>query len=230
MKKLILIITIFFQITLFNQWVSASVCYGTTANGKLKNGVKLPLSGENFVSYSPELWALGRTYVHESVQKTLLKMYENLYLEMQDKKFVYAETGFKHGGRFKPHKTHQNGLSVDLMVPTMDVKSKLSVPFPTNVSNRFGYDVEFNRQGLYEEYQIDFEALGALIVEAYNASLYYKIGIWRVIFAPDLQPLLYKTSYGDFIKKNITLSKKKSWVRHDEHIHIDFDVSCESLN
>jgi len=148
-----------------------------------------------------------------------------------EKKFVYAETGFKEGGKFKPHKTHQNGLSVDLMVPTVLLSDKTkSVPFEMNISNRFGYDIEFNNKGVNRTHQIDFEALGALIVEIYKVSNKYELGLWRVIFAPDLQPMLYKTKYGDFIKKHISIPTKKSWVRHDEHIHIDFEVPCEKLN
>lgn len=215
---------------LFNHAADASICYGTTSRGKLENGVKLPLSGQNFDAYSSVLWGIGRTYVHSSVRAVLLQSYKNLYTMMPTKKFVYAETGFKSGGRFKPHKTHQNGLSVDLMVPTfIDGDSEQSVPFETNASNRYGYDVDFDSNGLYKKYRIDFEALGALIVEIYKVSVEKKLGLWRVIFAPDLQPLLYKTSHGDFIKKNISISKKKSWVRHDEHIHIDFEVPCEKL-
>lgn len=221
------ILTIF-QVFLTVHTAEASVCYGTTSYGKLEAGVKLPMSGDNFTPYSLELWELGRTYVHRSVRDMLLEAYKNLYIKMPSKKFVYAETGFKNGGVFKPHKTHQNGLSVDLMVPTVLIESGASVPFPTNISNKFGYDVEFDKKGFYQKYQIDFEALGALIVEIYKAAKNQDLDLWRVIFAPDLQHLLYETTHGEFIKKNISISKRRSWVRHDEHIHVDFEVPCRA--
>lgn len=41
-----------------------STCYGTTANGRLENGVQLPRSGPNFVTYSDVARAMGRAYVH----------------------------------------------------------------------------------------------------------------------------------------------------------------------
>lgn len=41
-----------------------SVCFGTTSNGRLENGVKLPASGENFEGYSDIARLAGRTYVH----------------------------------------------------------------------------------------------------------------------------------------------------------------------
>ena len=47
--------------------VIESTCYGTTANGRLKNGVKLPVSGPNFESYTSLGSALGRTWVHNRV-------------------------------------------------------------------------------------------------------------------------------------------------------------------
>ena len=54
-------------------------------------------------------------------------------------RFVYGETGFASGGPFEPHKTHQNGLSVDFFVPVRDEKGR-SVPLPTSATNRWGYD------------------------------------------------------------------------------------------
>jgi penicillin-insensitive murein endopeptidase len=96
---------------------SDSVCYGTTAKGKLEHGCRLSYHGENFTAYSLLGWRLGRTYVHCKVAEVVLAAYEELSREYPAKVFVYGETGWASGGRFKPHKTHQNGLSVDFMVP-----------------------------------------------------------------------------------------------------------------
>ena len=73
-------------------------------------------------------------------------------------RYVYGETGWPSGGRFRPHRTHQNGLSVDFFVPVVDGKGQ-SVPLPTNLTGKLGYDVEFNQEAKYGEYAIDFEAL-----------------------------------------------------------------------
>ena len=51
--------------------------------------------------------------------------------------------------------------------------------------------------------------------------------LWRVIFDPKLQPKLFKTKYGDYLKANVQFSKKRSWLRHDEHYHVDFSVPCK---
>lgn len=146
--------------------------------------------------------------------------------EQPDKVYKYAETGLKNGGLFKPHKTHQNGLSVDFMTPVTDKNGK-SVHLPTNPLNKLGYNIEFGANNKYKTLSIDFVALAARIVQLHKYARKNGHEIWRVIFAPELQPELYKTEYADYFRANIQFSKKRSWVRHDEHYHVDFKVACE---
>ena len=101
-------------------YAESSICYGTTSNGRLEAGLQLPKSGSNYEGYSSLARLLGRTYVHSTVMKIMLNTYKNLETEQPGNQFKYAETGFKKGGKFKPHKTHQNGLSVDFMVPVLN--------------------------------------------------------------------------------------------------------------
>jgi penicillin-insensitive murein endopeptidase len=205
-----------------------STCYGTTSNGRLANGVQLPGSGPNFISYGsiPEL--TGRTFVHSSVRDVIVAAYRILETDQPGKVFKYAESGAQGGGRFPPHKTHQNGLSVDFMVPVLDGRGK-SVHLPTHALNRYGYDLEFDDRGRYAEYQIDYEALGAHMVALHKAARSHGMGIWRVLFDPRLQSYLYATRYGEYIRSNIEIPAKRSWVRHDEHIHVDFIVECRPM-
>ena len=205
-----------------------STCYGTTKNGRLENGVKLPSKGKNFTSYGMIPVQAGRTYVHSKVKKVVVDAYRLLVKEQPKKVYKYAETGYKKGGQFKPHKTHRNGLSIDFIVPVIDKQGK-SVHLPTNPLNRYGYNIEFNKKGKYKEYQLDYEALGAHIVALHKMARKNDIDLWRVIFDPRLQRHLYKTRYGEYIKNNIKIPKKKSWVRHDEHYHVDFVVKCKKL-
>lgn len=204
-----------------------STCYGTTANGRLENGVALPSKGPNFESYTALGGVLGRTYVHSRVWNVVVNTYKTMETSRHGIAYVYGETGKKHGGPFKPHKTHQNGLSVDFMVPVVDHKGR-SIPLPANAFNKFGYSLEFDEKGRHEKYRIDFEAMAAhllaLKIEADRAG----IGMWRVIFDPQLQPYLLATKTGQLLgENNISFSKKRSWVRHDEHYHVDFIVACE---
>jgi len=206
-----------------------STCYGTTSKGRLEKGVKLPSYGNNYLSYSALAGILGRTYVHSAVRKIVVESFALLEKEQPSKVFKYAESGLRKGGPFKPHKTHQNGLSVDFTVPVVNRKGE-SLYLPTNLFNKWGYNVEFDVKGLYKEYTIDFEALGAHLITLHKVAQKYGIGMKRVIFDPELQPLLYKTVYGDYIKKNIFIPGKASWVRHDDHYHVDFNIKCKNID
>lgn len=203
-----------------------SICYGTTEKGRVENAWQLPDSGENFEVYSSIGATAGRTYVHSKVHVTVLDAYKNLQMMAPDKVFVYGETGWKNGGRFRPHKTHQNGLSVDFFVPVLDKKSK-SVRLPTSALNKFGYAIEFDENGKYEDYSIDFEAMAAHLLELKNAANKNGIKIWRIIFDNGFQKLLFQASKGKDLQSRMAFSMKKPWVRHDEHYHVDFIVPCK---
>lgn len=222
------ILLIFLSLFSVNSYAEESACYGTTSKGRLEAGVKLPSKGKNYVSYSFLAEAAGRTYVHSKVKKVIVDAYKFLEADQPDKVFKYAETGFKEGGQFKPHKTHRNGLSVDFMTPVLDGERQ-SVHLPTHPFNKLGYSIEFDKDSKYDGYVIDYEALAAHIVALDKTARANGIGIWRVIFDPKLQPNLLLTKYGNYIKNNITLSTKPAWVRHDEHYHVDFEVECEKL-
>lgn len=223
-KQLLCVLTLFVT---HSALASESVCYGTTSKGRLEGGVKLPAKGKNFVSYSKTAELLGRTYVHSTVKEIILMSYAQLEKEMPGKVFKYAETGFKGGGQFKPHKTHRNGLSADFMTPVIDKQGK-SVHLPTHMFNKFGYSIEFDKQGVYGEFEIDYEALAAHVVSLHKSAVAKGVDLWRVIFDPELQPRLMDTKYGEYLKKNVQFSQKRSWVRHDEHYHVDFDIPCKS--
>lgn len=204
----------------------SSICFGSTSNGSLRNGVELPSQGDNFVGYSSIGRLAGRTYVHSSVKEIVLSSYQNLEKSRPDLVFKYAETGYESGGKFRPHKTHQNGLSVDFMTPVINDKNE-SVHLPTNPFNKFGYNIEFDSSGKFEEYRIDYDALASHLVELHKESKKLGFDLWRVIFDPELQANLFKTKHAEYLKQNINFSKKRSWVRHDEHYHVDFKIPCK---
>ncbi|MGD8353666.1 MAG: penicillin-insensitive murein endopeptidase [Pseudomonadota bacterium] len=206
-----------------------STCYGTTANGRLENGVSLPSKGPNFESYTSLGGVFGRTYVHSRVRDVVADAYKALETLRPGTVYVYGEAGKKQGGPFRPHKTHQNGLSVDFMVPVLNSLGR-SIPLPANALNRFGYNMEFDGKGRAGNFHIDFEAMADHILALKSEADRAGIGIWRVIFDPKLQPMLFETGSGHLLQEyNINFSKKRSWVRHDEHYHVDFDLPCEPL-
>ena len=158
----------------------------------------------------------------------VLAGYRGLEKAAPQKRFVYGETGWKAGGRIRPHRTHQNGLSVDFMVPVLDRHGR-SVPLPTSALNRFGYDLEFDAQGRYGDLQIDFPAIAEHLYQLDLAARAQGVGIALVIFDPSYLPRLWSTERGPYLKQNLRFMKAKPWVRHDEHYHVDFAIECRSL-
>lgn len=196
------------------------------SNGRLENGVRLPLNGPNFSSYSSLAANVGRTYVHSKVLEVVVTAYATLEQAAPAKVFVYGEAGWPSGGRIRPHRTHQNGLSVDFFVPVRDSSGR-SVPLPTSVTNRFGYDIEFDKDGRFAGYTIDFEALAEHLYQLHMAAKARGVGIALVILDPRYLPKLFATARGPFLQQNVSFMKGAAWVRHDEHYHVDFAVPCK---
>ena len=205
-----------------------SVCHGTPAKGRIEHAVQLPASGKNFRAYSTVGVSLGRTFTHAHVADAITDAYAALAKRTPAKTFVYGETGFAKGGLFKPHKTHQNGLSVDFMVPVMDAKGR-SVPLPGNARNRYGYDIEFDADARYRDLRIDFEALGEHLYALDQSGRRSGVRIGRVIFEPAYLPKLFATRRGPYLRDSITFVRGKVWWRHDEHYHVDFVAECSPL-
>jgi len=209
-------------------YAAESVCHGSVAKGSLENGVKLPGQGKNFTAYSAVAASVGRTHVHSNVARVVVGAYARLEETVPDKVFVYGETGWAKGGQIKPHRTHQNGLSVDFMVPVIDAQGR-SVALPTHVGNKFGYDIEFDAQGRYQTLSIDFEALAEHLYQLDAEAKRHKIGITQVILDPPYLPKLFATQRGAWMRTQLKFMKRKAWVRHDEHYHVDFAVPCKPL-
>lgn len=209
-----------------NATTTESTCFGTVSNGHLKNGVKLPGEGKNFTAYSSLGVSLGRTHVHSKVAEIVVAAYAALEKSASEKVFVYGETGWQDGGRIRPHKTHKNGLSVDFMVPVTDGTGQ-SVCLPAGVSNKFGYNIDFDADARFEGYTIDFEAISEHLYQLHVAAKTHGAGIALVILDPPYLPKLFATKRGQYLKDNIHFMQGKAWIRHDEHYHVDFSVTCK---
>jgi len=207
-------------------WAGESQCYGTVGDGRIENSVKLPTSGPNFTAYSALGTAAGRTHVHSKVADIVLTAYGELAKAQPLATYVYGETGWSSGGRLRPHRTHQNGLSVDFFVPVRNAEDK-SVPLPTGLTNKLGYDIEFDKSGRYGEYTIDFPALAEHLYQLQQAARAKGSGLSLVILDPAYLPQLFATARGPHLQKTLPFMKGTPWVRHDEHYHVDFSVPCK---
>lgn len=204
-----------------------SQCFGSVSKGRLENSVRLPLNGPNFSAYSRLGTAAGRTHVHSKVAEIVAAAYAALAESHPSNRYIYGETGWASGGRIRPHRSHQNGLSVDFFVPVRDRHGN-SVPLPMGITNRLGYDIEFDAQARYADYRIDFSALAEHLYQLHLAAKARGAGIALVILDTPFLPRLLATPRGPYLRQNLRFMKGKPWVRHDEHYHVDFAVPCKA--
>jgi penicillin-insensitive murein endopeptidase len=206
-----------------------SSCFGTVSHGRLEGAVALPLKGANFQAHTDSPIVEGRRFVHARIADIVVEAYAEVRERLPDAKFMYGETGLEKGGPFKPHRTHQNGLSVDFFVPVRDLNGQ-PVLLPTALGNRFGYDIEFDLQGRYANYQIDFTALAEHLYQLHRATVRRGGDITLVILDPAYLGKVLATARGDYLKQHSPFMRRKPWVRHDEHVHVDFYLRCEAID
>jgi penicillin-insensitive murein endopeptidase len=208
-----------------NRAGAESRCFGTVGNGRIEGSVALPAEGPNFVAYSDLAIALGRTYVHSRASEIIVAAYAALAQADPGTVYVYGETGLSSGGRIRPHRTHQNGTSVDFFVPVRNAGGR-SVPLPTSVINRWGYDIEFDDAGAWGSYRIDFAAIAEHLYQLDAAARKRGSGLALVIFEPTYLSRLYATPRAAWVRAHVRFLPRPAWVRHDEHYHVDFDIPC----
>jgi penicillin-insensitive murein endopeptidase len=119
-------------------------------------------------------------------------------------------------------------LSVDFFVPVRNADGQ-SVPLPTGLANRLGYDIEFDAAGRYQDYRIDFPAIAEHLYQLHRAATARGAGLALVIIDAPFLPTLFATPRGPYLKQHLTFMKGKPWVRHDEHYHVDFAVPCKPM-
>ena len=195
-----------------------SISYGTVSNGRIENSKRVAFRGPNHSTYSYLGYLLGRTFVHNKVKQTIMDAYKICETTCPNVCFVLGETGKRKGGRFLPHRTHRNGLSVDFMSPMI----QQAKPYRSHhLFNRWGYGLEFDQQGKTKDYQIDYETMAQHILAVKKAAAANGLRIQKIIFDPALQLQLKKTTVASEIK-NLPYTKNRVTVRHDDHYHIDF--------
>ncbi len=208
---------VFFDLLVSGQ----SRCFGKRNDGSIEHAVRPPFAGKNYRTYCYICVIALRTFGHQKAIESMAEAYEVVARERPRARFVYGEIGWPWGGRFAPHRTHRNGLSIDFMVPL-----KGAAEIPTHAFNKFGYDVEFDRQGKGEVGEIDFATIALHLIALDKAARKRGGRIARVILAPDLQDDLINAAQGSEFQRRIRFNKGSSWVRHDEHYHVDFSFPC----
>jgi penicillin-insensitive murein DD-endopeptidase len=201
---------------------SPSESIGRAGAGGLRHGKRLPTAGPSFRAYSRLGAALGRTAIHDRVRDAVLEAYAGLTRTAPELRFIYGETGWPSGGPFHPHRSHQNGMSVDFMVPVRRVTNGRVVELPTAPWNKFGYGIEFDSTGRWGELVIDFPAVAAHLEALAGAASRHGLRIERVIFAPEFETRLRALPTTPAVVRRLPFLRGPVWIRHDEHYHVDF--------
>lgn len=193
---------------------------GGVGKGSIAYAKRLPYRGANFTTYSFGGYLMGRTFVHDKVKKTVLDAYHICEETASSTHFILGETGRKHGGAFIPHRTHQNGLSVDFMTPLL----RREEPYHRHhLFNLWGYAHEFDNKGKKGNLEIDFEVMATHLLAIKEAARANGLAIQKVIFDPILRPQLLATKEGKKLR-SLPFTRNRVIIRHDDHYHIDFKV------
>lgn len=205
-----------------------SISQGTVSNGSLKNGRIVPFSGTNFHYFDTTSYLADRGFTHEKVLKTVLEAYSSLETLLPERHFCIMECSHKHGGKLFPHRTHQNGLSIDFMMP----KLKDSEPYyKLDDLGAQHYMLTFDENGNYSEDEsisLDFNTIALHILELQSAAKKNGLSIEKVIINTNLKNELFATKNGKKLKSSgIYVVRNLSPLinaLHDDHFHVDFKL------
>lgn len=205
---------------------TASYAVGTVGNGSLKHGKLVPYKGENFIYFDRKSYLEGRAFLHNLVLNSLLNHYDSLARALPHRYFNIMECSNECGGELFPHKTHQNGLSIDLMMPLIQ-HGKPYYGLDTLGINHYG--LSFDDSGNYTKdatISIDFDLVARQILLLDYFARKNGLNIFKVIIKIELKDELFATPHGQMLKeKGIYVVQGLSPLinaLHDDHFHLDF--------
>ena len=200
---------------------------GSVGNGSLQHGRKFAYYGTHYRYFSPLSYhLLGRAWVHQKVAAATLEAYAALAEEGYDQRFMIMECSKREGGRMRPHRSHQNGTSIDFGTPLL----KYGRPYTGDQAlGIWHYAMDFSPSGqlrLRPWIRIDFEAMGKHILALDAAARHHGMYVKKVILKLDLKDDFYASQAGQEVKaKGIYLAQRLPRLIdevHDDHYHVDF--------
>ena len=148
-----------------------SISKGTVKNGELINGRRFPKKGNNYKYFSKITYFLkNRAWVNTNVLDIAIEAYKECEVTMPKRKFLLMECSHKNGGDMWPHRTHQNGTSIDFASP---LKKNKRPYHGDQWKGVFHYAMQFDAFGRCKRNKnisIDFEAMGKHILALEKAA------------------------------------------------------------
>lgn len=206
---------------------SPSKSIGTVKDGKLQNAKLVPFQGLNFQYFDTASYLAGRAFVIDKVKQTVVSSYKEMETVCPNRFFFIMECSNKGGGKIFPHRTHQNGMSIDYMTPLLKAGKPYYQYDTMGVSH---YLLEFDNEGKLladKDVSVDFETIAKHILSVEKAARANGLKISKVIFKIELKDELFATdsgkklqSSGIYIVQQLTPLINSI---HDDHYHIDFE-------
>lgn len=195
---IILFVLSYPELSYKNEGTSKS--YKTVSNGSLENAYLFPYRGSNFKYFSCiSYYLMNNAYVHSKVYLTVLDSYKELESTAPNYTFQIMECSDKEGGKLRLHRTHQNGKSIDFMVP----KKGKGIQF--NNIGLLHYLLDFDKEGRLlknKKSEIDFELMAKHILSLQKAGIKHGVEIKKVILKINLKDDLWKTKSGKKLKSS----------------------------
>lgn len=210
-----------------------SISHGTVGNGSLENGKLIPWEGIGYRYFDTASYLGGRAFLNDKVLASILDGFKALNgfkpIEEGEKKplFRVMECSHQKGGKLYPHRTHQNGTSVDLMMPKL--KNGQDYNELDDIGSRH-YFLNFSDQGILDSdtsVQINFEKVASMIMCMNKGAQLYGYKVSKVIIKIEYKDALFAGPVGQKLKSSGIYIVKSLGPQvnafHDEHIHLDFE-------
>ena len=205
---------------------TASASIGTVGNGSLKHAKLMPYKGKNFIYFDRKSYLAGRGFMNGLLLSSVLDTYDSLSRVLPHHYFNIMECSNEVGGEMFPHKTHQNGMSIDFMMP----KLKNDKPYyGLDTIGASHYALNFDDDGKYTRdpsITIDFNLVARKILLFDYFARKNGLNIFKVIIKIEFKDELFATEYGKILKESgIYVVQGLSPLinrLHDDHFHLDF--------
>lgn len=194
--------------------------HGMGVAGGLSGARSIPPRTTDAVSHSVVLGALGRQYLHPSLVATLADSFADERSAMavrrgrKASRWRIAEAGWRTGGWFPPHLTHQTGLSVDIVTPLSTGR------IPSWPHLQLGYGVDLDEAGILESRGVDFERLARLFDALCTAAPDHGLVARRFVVWEPWHGKIRGRMRSGCRRRLVNAS-----LRHDDHVHVTFTRS-----
>lgn len=201
---------------------------GSVSSGKLINGKLMPFSGSNFFYFDTISYLNNRGFTNLKVRNTVVDTYIQLQKEVPNRNFVLMECSNKEGEKMFPHRTHQNGLSVDFMMPLLKDNKPYYKLDSIGASH---YWLEFDDDGKLikdKSVGVDFNIVAQHILLLEEQARLNGLKIKKIIIKTEFKDELFNTEFGKQLQ-NSSIYIVQSLTPlinsiHDDHYHIDFEI------